>query len=415
MKTRSMLGALTLAAATLLSPTIASAAPTTVTVRVEGPTSTLFEGPVTTDVRAFRFTGDAPHTCDGTAANGGQSAVPVVTSGAAVAAAIDGGLSAQGKWFDGFGPAFDAIAGTPVAYDPVTFKYLVEFYNGKATDNGACAQPVQDGDEVLLAWADYGQSTLLRLTAPATAAPGSPVTAKVTNSVDGAPVAGAVIEGRTSAADGTIVLGPYAEAGPRVIKAEKADYVRSNARVVCVTTGADGACGTARPVAAPESGRGIAQPGVPAAPCTTLGNDGRCGTKDSLVPTIRLKGIEDGKRYTRTAAPRELAGTAGNFAKDGTAVKDPAGLKDVRVRLTRYWAGRCWTWSGTRERFVEIRSCGIGRGPNFSVGNDADWSYLLPARLPVGKYRVESFAVDGRGVADKTRVKGVNHVVFTVR
>src|ERR687890_1590316 len=68
----------------------AAAAPVTVDLRVEGPTGTVFEGPVTTDVRPFQFTAGAdtaPHECDATAANTGPSPVPVPTRGAAGAAA----------------------------------------------------------------------------------------------------------------------------------------------------------------------------------------------------------------------------------------------------------------------------------------------------------------------------------------
>jgi hypothetical protein len=49
----------------------ALAAPVTVKLRIEGPATTLFEGPVTTDVRTFHFTGDATqHQCDGTTLGG---------------------------------------------------------------------------------------------------------------------------------------------------------------------------------------------------------------------------------------------------------------------------------------------------------------------------------------------------------
>ncbi len=52
MKTTLRVCALAAVAATLL-PASAIAAPVTVNLRVEGPDSTLFEGPVTTDVRQF--------------------------------------------------------------------------------------------------------------------------------------------------------------------------------------------------------------------------------------------------------------------------------------------------------------------------------------------------------------------------
>src|SRR5215213_11258732 len=52
----------------LLAAAPAGAAPVTVDLRIEGPSRTVFEGPVTTHVRGFRFTGDpSVHRCDGTA------------------------------------------------------------------------------------------------------------------------------------------------------------------------------------------------------------------------------------------------------------------------------------------------------------------------------------------------------------
>jgi len=53
----------------LVAAPAASAAPVTVNLRIEGPTRTLFEDPVTVDTRTFHFTGDSTeHRCDGTAA-----------------------------------------------------------------------------------------------------------------------------------------------------------------------------------------------------------------------------------------------------------------------------------------------------------------------------------------------------------
>src|SRR6476661_6640530 len=56
-----------LLAAALLPPAAVAADQVTVNLRIEGPTKTLFEGPVSTGVRDFRFTGESTgHTCDGT-------------------------------------------------------------------------------------------------------------------------------------------------------------------------------------------------------------------------------------------------------------------------------------------------------------------------------------------------------------
>jgi hypothetical protein len=411
MKTSLRVCALAAAAATIL-PATAIAAPVTVTLRIEGPDSTLYEGPVTTDIREFHFTGDpTSYQCDGTAANGGPSASATPTGGAAVTAAIDGGLVATGKWYTGLGPSFQAISRVPVSESVPPYRYMVEFYNGKSTDYGLCAQPVADGDEVLLAFAEYGTTDLLRLNIAATKlAPGATTTATVTSAADGKPVAGATVAGRTTGPDGTVVVGPYTATGPQdVLKATKAGWVRSNGGQVCVTDGADGACGTVKPLAATTNA-----PTNTATGCKSFGDDGRCGTPDSMPPLVRLTNLSS-KVYAAAEAPRELKGQAGNFRNGTEFIADPSGIKDVKLRITRYVGRKCWGFDGAAERFTRLSSCGTGKGKFFSVGNKAEWSYLLPAALKPGKYRVEAYAVDGKGNADKVRRWNRNHVVFRVK
>ena len=53
-----LLSGLLAGAALLVAAPSTLAAPVTVDLRIEGPSRTLFEGPVTTDVRTFHFTGD---------------------------------------------------------------------------------------------------------------------------------------------------------------------------------------------------------------------------------------------------------------------------------------------------------------------------------------------------------------------
>src|SRR3954469_18242294 len=91
-----------------VSPAVA--APVTVDLRVEGPNHTVFEGPVTTDVRTFHFTGSSEeHTCDGTAATGGPSPTPVpVSNGALLTAAEAHSFALAGTWFS-FGPSFSMV------------------------------------------------------------------------------------------------------------------------------------------------------------------------------------------------------------------------------------------------------------------------------------------------------------------
>jgi hypothetical protein len=360
MKLRSPAGlAAGLLTAALLAAPAAVAAPVTVDLRIEGPSRTLFEGPVTTDVRPFAFTGDATsHQCDGTT-TGGSSPQPVPTRGAAVVASS---VAITGSWFDAFGPSFSTVAGESVAFDPVTNRFLAEYKNATFASVGACADPIQNGDKVLFAYAT-GSEHLLALAGPALARPGEAVSVRVTDAATNAPIAGASVGGQMTGADGSAVVGPFPP-GAHDLKATKDGAIRSNRLRVAVGDAA------------------AAQPSAP----------------DTTAPTGTILGIRDGQRFTRRRAPRELRGTASS---------DPSGLWAVKIRLTRRHDGTCWYFSGSKERFLK-RTC--GKQYAFKVGESTDWSYLLPARLPRGRYLLSVYAVD------KAFNRGAEtQVVFRVR
>jgi hypothetical protein len=370
-----------LVSAALLPVAPAGAAPVTVNLRVETATRTVFEGPITTDVRPFRFTGEPTgHTCDGTSATGGPSATPVPTRGAAIARAAEAApFAIGGTWHEQFGATFETVAGEPVAFNPATQQYLVEYENGEGASLGACADDIQPGDDVLFAFARFGDR-VLELAGPAIAPPGVPVAVRVTDAGTGVGVGGATVAGATTAADGTASIGPFTARGAQVLKAEKAGMVRSNRLRVCVTDGADGACGTR-----------IEQP--PA--------------RDTTAPTVTILGIRMGQHFSRRRAPRELRGAVS---------ADPSGLRAVKLRLTRRLRGTRWYFSGSKERFVK-RRCGkppakrrCGKPPAFKVGESTDWSYLLPARLRRGRYVLEAYAIDRASNRGKE-----SRVVFRVR
>ncbi len=96
--------------------------------------------------------------------------------------------------------------------------------------------------------------------------------------------------------------------------------------------------------------------------------------------------------------PRELSGSVS---------ADPSGLWAVKIRLTRRLGKTCWYFSGSREQFVK-RTC--GKKYAFKVGDRQDWSYLLPARLPRGRYVLETYAIDN--VFNKG---AISQVAFRVR
>jgi hypothetical protein len=373
MQLRLTAGLAAAALAVLAAP--AAAAPITVQLRIEGPQQTLFEGPVTTDVRPFHFTGDATsHTCDGSPP-AGTATSPQVTSGAALTAAEDtAGLVVHGTWSDAFGsPSFSDIGGESVGFDPTTNRFLVEYRNEAPASTGSCGQTLQAGDRVLFAYGT-GTETLLALSGPATARPGAPVALRVSDAASGAPVAGAAVDGRLSAADGTVAVGPLAR-GPHALKATKAGAIRSNRVTVCVTDGADGACGTHLPVAA---------------------------APDRTPPAARVLGIRDRHVFRARRAPRTL-----RFAVPA----DPSGVRTVLLRLRRHLGHRCWYFSGRRARFVRSR---CGRKVEFAVPAQPRVSYLLPRRLGRGFYVLGAVAVDGAGNREPL-ARGRNRVVFYVR
>jgi hypothetical protein len=351
----------------------AVAAPVTVDLRIEGATRTLFEGPVTTDTAPF-VASDGAHPC---------GASP--TRGAVISAAAQAGrIAMKASWNAQYGsPTFESIEGDNLDYDPATGRFLGEYKDGKFASVGACDDVVQAGNQVLFAWAD-GSEQLLALSGPATSKPGEAVTLKVTDagSETHAPVAGASVAGAQSGADGTVVVGPWRELGEHDLKATKAGAIRSNRVRVCVTDGADGACGTSVRI----------EPGVLKPPVTVA-------APDKTAPRASLTGFKDHQVFK--SGPRELGGS---FA-------DTSGVKVVKLRLTKRAGKRCWYFSGKQERF---RGSRCGRGAYFAIGDKADWSYLLPAQLGAGRYVLDAVAIDGAGNRTPLQ-RGSTRVVFSVR
>ncbi len=383
----------------LIATSTATAAPVTVDLRVEGPTRRLVEQKVTVDVRTFKFSNSATtYQCDGTGSSG-TGATPLPTRNVALAEAAErGGFELLGS-FGQFGASFTRINGESVGFDAATNRFLVEYKNGTPSQFGGCAETIATGDDVLFAYGS-GADPALRLAGPATVRPGESATLTVTNQADGMGVAGAAVAGQSSAADGRITTSPLAQRGPQSFKATKSGAIRSNAVSVCVTDGADGFCNTTRP----------GTPGAPS-PATPLPSGQAPGPGPSIVTAPdtkaasgRIGSIKDGRRFARGRGPRTLAGTV-----------DPEAIKDVRVRLARTSGRRCSYYSGTRERFVAARRCGVKNARTFSVGANVTLSYLLPAALPPGRYVLDVVVLDRAGNQTKSYRRGRNRVVFFVR
>jgi hypothetical protein len=377
--------------AVLFALAFAPAAHADVTVRVEGSSTTLVDA-------AAGATGpavvkDGINSCAG---NTGAGALERATGG-----------DWAGTWFDGMGYQVDSVRGE--SHTGATSEWWNYWVNYRPSDSGICDTPLQDGDEHLLFPDCFGAGcvnpTVLKLEAPRRSRPGEPFTVTVkrvvvayepdwTQTISEEPAAGVTV-GAAGASATTDTQGratvTVAARGPVAVRASRANHVRDS-QTVCVTDGADGSCGTTAPGGPPA--------GEP--PCETDGADGRCGTADRRAPLGRLLGLETGRTYTRKQAPRLLR---------GVVAQDPSGIASVTLRIVRRHKGRCWTLSTDHDRLVRMR-CG-GRRWN-AIGDRAEWSYLLPRKLPRGRYRIAVRATDRAGNRERAET-GRNRVFLRVR
>jgi hypothetical protein len=388
-----------------LSPAAAAAAaPIAVNLRVEGSAKTLFEGPVSTDAETFSTaSSNGEHPCDyhhnGSAEGFENEGVFSGTPTTALRdAALSAGLPFDAKWF-GSGPEgkgnpgdfFVAQVGPDSNETSGSFASWGYAVNYLTSNVGGCQIALAPGSEVLWAYNYFNLAHRLSLSSPASAAVGVPFSVHVVDGSTGAPQPGVAIgevaagvtttipgsSATDAAGNATIVL---SRAGTPTLKATAPGAVRSNGVPVCVHNGEDGTCQTKVPVPAGKS-----EPHVQA------------------VDLAEVAGIASGRVFPRRSAPRLLRGR----------VHVPAGatLKDVRISLQRRVAHHCSTFSGTRGRFVRS---GCGRRRFFSVGDSLSFSYLLPARLPTGRYVYDIEAIESSGRAT-TVGTGTSHVVFRVR
>jgi hypothetical protein len=384
------------------------AVPINVHLRVEGNSTTLFEGNVTTDSRVIeapdfpKTKGEPlgpphPHNCD-VKDNGefpaGSFGTPYGNPTTALYdMASSLGLAFNAYWYSPLNDFFVNGVGPLGAEGTESWGYAV---NNTTASVGGCQFQLAPGSEVL--WAsNFGFAKhLLALSGPTAVNAGAPFSVQVTDGQTGEPISeatiGEVAAGVTtplSATKATDASGRTTlsldRAGTVTLKAIRSDSVRSNGILVCVHNGNDGSCGT--------TPAGTTSAATTPAPRVNV----------SIANVARIVGIKNGRRYARRVAPRELLGL----------VKVPAGgtLRDVRIRLERRFHGHCSNFSGAREEFVRARSC--GRASFFSVGATESFSYLLPARLPRGRYVYDIEALDSAGHVSNL-VSGVSHVVFRV-
>jgi uncharacterized protein DUF4430 len=368
------LAGLALAVLALLVPaSVAAAAPVTVNLRVEGATTTLFEGPVTTDAKAALATPSSggPHPCDVGENTSPPSAIRSATPTTALA---DSGLPWDAAFSTAFGNEFLV---SQIAGEGSQTSFWQVNINGQETPVGGCQIAVNQGDNVVWALDGFGRA-LLALSGPATATTGVPFAVTVIDSRTGNAVAGATVGGATTDAAGNASV-TVAGAGAQRLKAEAPGAIRSNALVVSV-----------------------AAPGQTAVPAANVAGI----AIDRTAPRARLLSPRNGHTYRRTKFSPRLIRVA--VAESGS------GVRTVKLRLTRRVGNRCFSFSGKRERFIGTK-CGSGAGFFFTVSDRSDFSYLLPERLSRGHYVLDVEAIDRSFNRDTVGDRGRNRSVFDVR
>ena len=219
---------LALAAASIAAGS-ASAAPTAVTLRAEGVSSTIYEDQVITDGHNVTTASGGTHKCDGT--NGGANPQPGPTPTAALDdAARRGGFTWDGTWNAGFDDYFVTRVGPD---SQTASQFWGAFVNGEALQVGGCQYIVKGGDEVVWAFDAFNKARVLRLEGPRAIHVGDTATVAVKDVRNGAPVAGASVGGTTTGGDGQARIA-FGQPGVYRLKADRADSVRSNALPVCV-------------------------------------------------------------------------------------------------------------------------------------------------------------------------------------
>jgi len=373
----------------------ALASPITVNVRVEGSTKTLFEGPVNVEPIADppgieTASSEGSHPCDvkDNGENGGFAAAGAPPTAALYDAAIADGLEFDASWYESLHDFDVSQVGEDIADSGGNNDYWGYAINYTTGEVGGCQIRLAPGSEVLWAYNFFGLPHLLSLSGSSNAQVGVPYTVHVVDGQTGQPIEGASIGEDVGGVTTTIPSSPQtdangyatitpAHAGTFTLKATQPESVRSNGLAVTVS----------------------------AAPCNcAVAVQPAKSTPPDLIDLARVEGVKDGKIYSAGAAPRLLAGT----------VSVPAGgtLRQVRISLKRRYRGRCFGFSGSREKFTRLK---CSRSASFfSVGSSESFSYLLPAKLPAGLYTYEIEAVDASGRVTQPK-NGVSRVVFRVK
>jgi hypothetical protein len=382
----------------LIAPAATSAAPTAVDVRIEGKSSTIFSGPVTTDGKVVNPATGGAHLCDGSSKSPPIGPGPTPTS-ALDDAAIKGGFDWAGTWFDFGDYQIDRIA-TEAA---TSTEFWGVFVNGALTDFGGCQVIVKAGDEVLWTFDAFDKpGGALRLTAPATIQTGQAATVRVTDIATGTAIAGATVGSSITGPDGTASL-TFADPGVYALKADRPDAIRSREVRICVDpplveacTSADRTAPTVENTTPPISsstarfdyvrvswlgddaqGSGIRRYRVEQRRTDVAGQPWIRLVDDEAITEKRARG-QEGETYEFRVQAIDRAGNASGWASATTTV--PLDNLSSRLRLSR----RGWTTLRRHGAFKRSVSRANRRGATATLRFTGTQATLVTRKLRRG-------------------------------
>ena len=356
---RSAVAACTAAVPLVSGAAHALAAPAALNLRIEGVSSTIYEGPVTSDGHVVRPSSGDNHLCDGT--NGGANPTPGPTPTSALDdGARAGGYTWDGQYFESFQDYLIRRIGPDSANER---QFWGQFINSRPAQRGGCQEIVKSGDEVLWAFDAFSKAHVLRLAGPAAGHTGEPVAVTVTDGASGSPLPDARVGGALTGPDGVARLS-FAEPGIYRLKAERSDSVRSNALSICIDPPRVEAC-TSTDRSAPSvrlelprflsdtsrsrtfsvswEGRDVGGSGITSYDADVRAGDGawRPLVRGTALTRARFRGAQ-GRSYEFRVSAVDRAGNRSRVAADSVAV--PLDDRD------RAFVGRSRGWERLERR-----------------------------------------------------------------
>ena len=202
-----------------------------VILRIEGATSTIFEGRVRSRGHTVTTQSGGTHKCDGT--NNHQNTRP----GNTPTSTLDTAASANGFSWDGtYSAQFDDYFITRIGPDAqTTTQFWGILVNYQFTPVGGCQFETKANDEILWAFDAFNKSHFLKLTRDSTrpVKAGVPFTVTVTDGKDGKVIQGAAVGGQFTDVNGQARI-TFTKPGKSFIKAERSDSIRSNGLTIII-------------------------------------------------------------------------------------------------------------------------------------------------------------------------------------